>query len=413
MFAPKADFYKLLFIVSFVSVSCKDASFSTNGKKGASGITGPTIPTVSNPQQSGRLDDKGNQELRDLIGSNPSGPGVPNNLLTTQNFWLSCDPSSGGSSLTTEISGPSGISARINGEFCPQAVAGEGSKFLFIIDYSESMKTNDPIINNSCGRLEAIKALVQKLVQKYGTKVSFGSVAFGSYAQVQSQITDATSFQSSLTVNSICNSSMGTTNYKAAFDTARQLYQNTQGSKIVYFISDGEPTEGGTVADPSSHITVGVQAAQQLRATYSDLILNAVFLNNSQNFNNVIGNIMNNGQSLQYEIMRQVAGSDQQVKMVNQASDLIAALQDLPASGGKINTSTVSIKFISPAPQDNIEVEQIFENPLKPGYYVFSSKPFILRSSAGTAVDNVIMTQVTTETGKVIQSQATISVKQN
>jgi uncharacterized protein YegL len=114
---------------------------------------------------------------------------------------------------------------------------------IFVVDISGSMNQNDRRVNNSCGRFEAIKSILESLQQPDEIRVAVitfsGNVASNSREFMRvSDFQASAFFQSSL----ICAANGGT-NYRAALDATLDILADARPESMreVYFISDGEP----------------------------------------------------------------------------------------------------------------------------------------------------------------------------
>ena len=130
---------------------------------------------------------------------------------------------------------------------------------------------NDPQFNESCGRLEAIHALIDMVNSQRADEdeVKFALVPFAGEVLKDRMIEfeDMAQFREKMDANSVCsylvqseafethpqnpggiwagNRISPSTNYKAAFDKARSFSNEFHPAKVVYMISDGLPTSGG------------------------------------------------------------------------------------------------------------------------------------------------------------------------
>jgi uncharacterized protein YegL len=147
----------------------------------------------------------------------------------------------------------------LSGKVCPP------SKYprdiVFVIDVSGSMagwSGNDPKVNNSCGRLRAVQAIIDGIADA-GGDAQFAIVTFSSGVMAKSSSMYATS--SSLfgdvgkggsIANTLCAAS-GETNYGFGLSAAEDILSGSRSGAIkeIYFVSDGEPTDsnGPVVAD--------------------------------------------------------------------------------------------------------------------------------------------------------------------
>jgi hypothetical protein len=161
----------------------------------------------------------------------------------------------GGGAFTT--SGGSSYNIAFKGRHCEGVTPKKDVLFLF--DGSNSMSNNDPLVNDSCGRLDTMKAIMQSF--SGGTGNRFGLVSFSSGNQ--STITSSGKFFDSDTdligaletakgkpvSEVVCDSNRLGTNYDTGFAAAESLIQldaAVDAGTIVFFVSDGKPLFGQT-----------------------------------------------------------------------------------------------------------------------------------------------------------------------
>jgi len=256
------------------------------------------------------------------------------------------------------------VRTKVTGTFCP--VTDKKLTVYFVVDFSGSMGLhtpigsnsrvpgNDPQINGTCGRLQSAQAILNKLRDEldYGDDVRVGLIPFAGEVfqdRVQSP-TDVDIFESYLVANQFCSyvvqdSSYGqhpqnpggiiannqssvnsSTNYKAAFDAAYNALRSTEGRKIVYFISDGEPTSGGF--EP---LQSGIAAGQQL-LSLNETTVNALLLGSDE----VVAR----------DALIKIVGDSQKVRVAAKAGELATEILKFPESELPFNSSSAQL-FVS------------------------------------------------------------------
>ncbi|MEZ4744313.1 MAG: vWA domain-containing protein [Bdellovibrionota bacterium] len=248
---------KLVLYLSIVVLSCNKAKFAEQV---------PDQPPKSGDEKG--EEDKGTEEtvdqgaqFRHLSLSHCEGLKISNKEL--------------------DISGEENSKVVIEGELCvapkTQTIAQEMT-VLFVLDFSGSMGSNDTIgANNSCGRQESISAIVAKLKDEGGddlTKISMGIIGFNADATLVSDFSSLDSLPQDWSQGACKNG--GGTNYEAAFNMANDLLHTRAGHKVVYFISDGLPTQSSGGESQSDEL--GLSAAQSLREGNEELDLYAIYL---------------------------------------------------------------------------------------------------------------------------------------
>lgn len=318
-------------------------------------------------------------------------------------FWVPCNPESAASSGQGSITGKAGAIVRVAGEFCPQRKL-ERLNVLFIVDFSGSMAgpvegPNDPLVGNTCGRLRAAEALAAKFSQYRDTVLQLGMVGFSNDAGVRMPFTDLASFKASLSPNNWCgaDSSLARTNYRAAFESATLALNGLQGDKVVYFISDGSPTVGGSLGVSDGE--AGLRAALTMRQTYPhDLVLNAVFLGYT------------NGQAQNPRgYLETLTGNPDAVRLVNNADELVKAVTGFAVDKDLIEAKDVSGKVEVDGQSQSAGLANFRRRPAAEHSYVYLSEPIALKGQAGETKVHVTTFTAKTKDGKTLTSKATIN----
>ena len=291
---------------------------------------------------------------------------------------------------------------QISGELC--AVSSSSLHVLFVLDFSGSMQSNDPVTgsgpNASCGRSRAVKAIVDRLTASRGKedKLSAGIVGFGTDATEVVAETDMAQFKPS--VDSMCRSSGGVTNYRAAFELAgRKLGASSKAARILYFISDGLPTAGGVMTDPiiinpfdplstmaamstaaainsDAHYRAGAEAATALRAQFPAMVFNALLLNPSTT---VSGDGLDPAQYL-----AALTGDASRVRVVSQASQLADSAVQLLTVPVALDSSNVNASISNDAgARQTLTMRQLAQSQESKGKWVFATSDFDARKMAG------------------------------
>lgn len=325
-------------------------------------------------------------------------------------FHVDCIGDQSNSSLTTDFSGPINSTIRLEGEFCKlNATPGQGSDLsvIFVLDFSGSMRTNDPS-PDSCGRLQAAQAIATRLEQKtpVGAQASlkFGMVGFDSVAAPKIQITTLAAFKAQLTAQNFCGfTTGGATNYADAFKQTQSFLSAAQGTKVVYFISDGMPTMGssGIGGDPHGE---GQSAAEALRSSIASLTLNAIFLGASTT------DPLSDPSQDPKTYLEKITGSADRVRLVtnaDQVADQITTFVD-PVVPTLETTSALGQLVSGTGASKAVSVKSLIPSTTKPGIWQFVTEPFPLYATPGTVTNNVVTLSVKASDGSQKQSIVTI-----
>ncbi len=233
----------------------------------------------------------------------------------------------------------------VNGEFCPQAPA--RLSIVFLIDFSLSMynekegRGNDPVVNGSCGRLDAARAIINSHKQNIAdvdAKITASVVQFSSTLEGKIEPTPLEDFKDELTTKNFCQGTTNT-NYKVAFETATEMLRDVNGTKVVYLISDGMPTEGGGGARENAprHRDAAQEAADDMRKELKLLTYNTVYLGNihdleEENFD-------------PKAFLEELTGAPERVKLVEKAENLAAEILKLEKPPVDIDTDNVTAEL--------------------------------------------------------------------
>lgn len=421
--------------------NCTGAKFTGNAREGS----GPKPDVVGTKPDNPPVDPSGghtnpNDPTVPSAGGPPPGttnPNDPNNPGITQNggdgseklFEVTCDTGEDGSRPVIDFAQAKDIkvNARIKGEFCPKAQ--RNLTVMFVVDWSGSMghhrrsdgvdnPGHDPQGGGTCGRLEAARQVVANIKgqQKPTDHVSIGFVPFAGgtlprrtvspmpLAQFEAMLTPAvfcsyvvqdSSFgydpQNPGGLNGAAEGMVGVeagysaTNYKAAIDVTSGLLKGIGGRKVVYFVSDGEPTAGGR--NPAQG---GIDASQRMRTAVDNLTFNALLL----------GFDDPNAES----ILQQVAGSPDRVRRAAQAQDLASQILQFPDSSAIDEASGQARVRVAPFPGTDLGLKSLKKDTARDAIWVFETQPFILLGVVGLPVVNEVTVTAKGTDGSTHQS---------
>jgi len=328
---------------------------------------------------------------------------------TNKTISLTCDELEPNAVLQTALSAKNSLMVSIEGELCGVKGPQNSQKIsvFFVLDFSGSMSKNafgtgnDPLVNNSCGRLEAAKAIASKMGESQSDQISLniGAVQFAATARTHIPLTSIESFTASLSPANFCGN-VGSTNYKAAFDETKNQLMNVEGKKVVYFITDGAPS-----APEQSDFTpeaLGLQAAEDLRNSVEDLTLNAIYLNASPDSSGISFDPK--------EYLEQITGNAEQVKLVTDAGNLAEEILDFdspsPITLDKDSAETIqtALKF----GEKPLKLESLRPHSSKESVWVFKTEPFELFAEIGEEVTNTVTLSVETSLGKSHKTEIAI-----
>jgi len=291
----------------------------------------------------------------------------------------------------------SGGKIQLSGELCP--VSSSSVHLLFVLDFSDSMRTNDPTVGvgaaASCGRSKAVSAIIEKMTASRGKddKVSASIVGFGTTASEVSGEVDLAQFKPS--AEALCRSNSGSTNYRAAFELAAQkLAASTKTAKIMYFISDGLPTAGGmstpVFIDPYAiinamnqavamnqdvHFRAGVDAAASLRSQFPAMVFNAMLLQSA-------------AVALPYDpavYLSQLTNDASRVRIVSQASQLAESAVQLLTVPVSLDAGNVDASVSNDSgARETLTMRQLLQSQDTKSKWIFGTSDFKAEKIAGS-----------------------------
>jgi Mg-chelatase subunit ChlD len=286
-------------------------------------------------------------------------------------------PCSGGASVgDRNVAIDKGGQVTVTGDICvPEIASTVAADIVFAVDVSGSMGTND----KKCQRREAVKAVVEKIKSslRANDSVRFGFVKFESSSHVVSGLTDVGRAAELMNDNSLCDV-RGNTNFENAFkDVYGILRDSGSRKKIVYFLSDGMPTQSDSGSDYKGS---GLNAANRVH-DLGNVSVYSIFLGAS-------------GQS-DRSYLEKISRESKNVKVVADASNLISETLsfEIPKavglSAGDLQLSVnipgeaataVGIANLSPTGDAKI--------------WKFTSQPFAPLAGAGNPTENVVTLKV-------------------
>lgn len=322
------------------------------------------------------------------------------------------------------------VIAKVKGQFCPTAK--KELTVLFVVDFSGSMGHhvpehggpaeigNDPQVNGSCGRMRAAQAIIGKLKQDRapGDRINIAMVPFAGGIVTRKIISMKTldQFEAIVNKDTFCqyvvqNASFGydpqnpggidgqagllglnsvdaSTNYRAAFTAAGSILANVYGRKVVYFVSDGEPTSGGQ--DP---VQAGIAAGQQLRSSIDNLTLNALLLGNP-------------GPQAQV-VLEQVAGSPGRVRHADNADDLARKILEFANAGIDESTGRATLT-VETYPTAELNLKYLTKVSGQ-DVWIYETQPFVLLGIPGQEVINLV--EVTARGADGSTHSATVKIR--
>ncbi len=265
----------------------------------------------------------------------------------------------------------------IDGEICPVAPA--ELTVIFVVDFSLSMynaeksRGNDQVVNSTCGRLDAAKAIVaqyQKSLKNSDTRVKIGIVQFASELVGSVPLTALDQFPAQATVLNFCRGVDGT-NYKAGLEKTEAMLKDVAGTKVVYFVTDGLPTEGGGGERGifPRHRDAALAAAKSLRTNVSGVIMNAVFLGDVAELEDLDIDPL--------EFLGEFAEKPERLKTVTKAEDLAKEILDLKPPKVELDLGSKSaVMQAADGPEEKITIITFEPKAGADQVWTFKTEPF-------------------------------------
>lgn len=158
------------------------------------------------------------------------------------------------------------------------------------------------------------------------------------------------------------------------------MLEGVEGNKLVYFITDGNPTSGGV--DP---VRDGISAGQSLRRHVDNLTFNAIFL--GSNDPSAIG------------ILEKLTGQRDRVRKADSADQLDKEILKFPSIELDAQTAISTLETSSEVVQ--IKLAEIGKKPLENDVWTYETTPFKLFGKKGDVVENTVKTSIRGVDGSV------------
>lgn len=328
---------------------------------------------------------------------------------------ISCD-----TTASAALTGAAGSTVQIDGEFCgvPAGTAEGALTVLFLIDRSDSMDSTDPVSGESCERLNAARALIDRLkdTAATGTTVTAGVQGFGDAAFPPVAPKALEEFEADLTTDTFCDTKGGATNYEAALAGALKLLHGRKGPKAIYLISDGLPTVSGLTKAPLGSVlatgaqylakvqAAGLAAAKLLRAV-PNLVVNALYFGTDAE-SVVAGNL------LPEPYLALITGSKKRVRLAADAGALATNILSLepPDAVSLAKEGAKGTLVAEGFPELAVELATLAKDPARPGVWRFTTDPIPLFGTAGMTTTNDLQITITTSDGKAHGAKARVAL---
>jgi hypothetical protein len=331
-------------------------------------------------------------------------PQIPPQSTLPGTVTVNCGAGTNGAA-TVAMSMSRGAPLTVRGEVCstPQRVQ-DPATVLFVIDSSDSMGHNDPRyrggMGDSCGRLEAARALVGKLESEVAdlSKVRLGVVPFRDDAMLLDSLLPIVQFKAMLIADNFCYSNY-LSNHQAALETARETLVSMPGKKSVFFVTDGMPSvsrSGRYNNSPRAVYDDGLRAGASLRAL-PDVELNAIFLKPT-------GRAESLEQLSEAEpYLQKIVGDSAHVRTASSAADLANQIVKFASPRESVIASAdVAVQLIDADQQERSLALANFVQKEAGKVWSFETSPVVPRFLANASTQSLTI-KITTQGGRVVQ----------
>ena len=202
--------------------------------------------------------------------------------------------------------------------------------------------------------------------------VSVGTIRFDTDAEVirgLKSIKNA-SFSTALNAPRLCRND-GWTNYRAAFDLARQQLRGVDGRKVIYFITDGDQQSvhlDVVQIKMMKAVTTRMQHLRQLIVlkvnSVAGLTVNAVFLASKTG-------------GAERDLLNQITGDANRVKFANDTSALTDKLIELSFPPVQLQSSATYGDLTAPGASSKSIGVTLTPDTNRPGVYFYQTEAFI------------------------------------
>lgn len=312
--------------------------------------------------------------------------------------------------LRLEIKDKSNVKMVVQGQFCPQAPA--ELDLVFLVDFSLSMynaaksRGNDQVKDGSCGRLKAAKAIIDRYsetLKSQNAKIKVAVVQFSAEKLKTIALTPIEDLKGELTEENFCGGVAGT-NYKAAFEETTALLKSENGTKVLYLISDGLPTEGGggERGNFPRHLDAAEAAADAMRGAVSNLTFNTVFLQGETTPDDTAVDPK--------AFLDKLTGSADRVKIADKADDLSEEILALKSPPVDLDTAK-STAVLKADGQDEkpVTFAEFAADPTQDQIWRFRTEEF--KAFPGGASESTLVVTTYDKTGQKYDLSFTIAPK--
>jgi hypothetical protein len=333
------------------------------------------------------------------------------------------------SSADYKVKADTRVLMNAKGRFCPNQT--DNLTVLFVIDFSGSMgpntpnqgnstyqpaSGNDPRVGKTCGRLQAVEAIMAKF--KDTDKVKVGTVTFASNIIESHSVApmELAAFKSGRLTNEMVKADNfcsyiapeqayatqemaikmptvgAATNYEAALIRSYDYLKDTKGRKVIYFITDGRPT----ASSQADHLAAAKTAATQLK-TVENLFFNAFFLQYKQS------GLQEDKQG--FDNLVQTAGAMDRVVKADSAAQLAVEISKDQTVSFDPSSIKASLTIDPYKPEAELKVLRFVQDPSNPKAWLFETQGFVLLGEDSQEVNHLMKVTATAKDGTSHTSQ--------
>lgn len=320
-----------------------------------------------------------------------------------------CTPGgSGPQVIDVDHVGSASDSFEVKTEWCLKGKQVGRLRVMFLVDHSGSMNNNDPLVNGSCGRLDAANALVEKIKSQMAEsdEVDVAAVTFGSQAKSASGFVPIDDFtQAHINAEVFCGA-IDQTNYQSALQVASDLVKGTADSEtpvVAYLLSDGLPSLGKEQSqeDYISTEQAALSAAKSFREL-GNVSLNAIYLQSTRPA----------GTTSPESYLAELTGGPDKVKIVSNAQDLAASVTKFELPAPKTDLTSATATVTGKGRPRSITLKSVEPDPTNPNKILVTTERFKLTEADEEETSRYfIKLKVDIDDGTIQQTTIVLNIK--
>jgi uncharacterized protein YegL len=316
--------------------------------------------------------------------------------------------SSGPQVIDVDHAGSASDSFEVKTEWCLKGKQVGRLRVMFLVDHSGSMNNNDPLVNGSCGRLDAANALVEKIKSQMAEsdEVDVAAVTFGTQAKPAASFVPIDDFASSHINAEVFCGALDQTNYQSALQVAIDLVRGSADSEtpvVAYLLSDGLPSLGSEQSqeDYISTEQAALSAAKSFREL-GNVSLNAIYLQSTRPA----------GTTSPESYLAELTGGPDKVKIVSNAQELAASVTKFELPAPKTDLTSATATVTGKGKPRSVTLKSVEPDPTNPNKILVTTERFKLTEADEEETTRYfIKLKVDIDDGTIQQTTIVINIK--